>query len=52
MIRDDTADRIVEAKANTARLTAARNSTILHVLLFLGPREIGSDFAERRLHLR
>jgi site-specific recombinase XerD len=37
-ILDDAADRIVDAKTATAALTAARNSAILHVLFFLGPR--------------
>ena len=37
-ILDDSADRLHDAKTATAALTAARNSAILHVLFFLGPR--------------
>ena len=37
-ILDDSNDRIIDAKTSTAALTAARDSAILHVLFFLGPR--------------
>ena len=37
-ILDDSNDRVADAKTAAAKLTATRNSAILHVLFFLGPR--------------
>ncbi|OED39250.1 hypothetical protein AB833_17155 [Chromatiales bacterium (ex Bugula neritina AB1)] len=37
-IIDDSHDRMIDARTATAALNAARNSAILHVLFFLGPR--------------